>query len=271
MRNEVSEVKEVEEVKERSGVGAAFFDIDGTLLANPSLERRFVWELHRRGKFSAANYFRWLAEALRLGLRDLHTTLHANKMYFHGAAADVVFAQANGHTAFPGIAMPEFFPAAVQRVWWHALRGDSIVLVSGTLAPLAEIVKYALERELLWRGVETKISVLATQLEICEGRCTGRVAGIAMFGEEKARAAREFAFAQNISLAQCTAYGDSSLDRWMLASVGHPFAINPSRRLRRIAKLHGWKILSWTHCPIRTASEQHGLKKTLKLKREAAR
>jgi len=163
--------------------------------------------------------------------------------------------------------LPEFFPAAVQRVWWHALRGDSIVLVSGTLAPLAEIVKFALERELLWRSVETKISVLATQLEICEGHCSGRVAGAAMFGEEKARAARAFASARNISLAQSSAYGDSSLDRRMLASVGHPFAVNPMRRLRRIAKLRGWQMLAWTHCPMRTAGEQ----RALKLKDEAAR
>jgi phosphoserine phosphatase len=163
--------------------------------------------------------------------------------------------------------VPEFFPAAVQRVWWHALRGDSIVLVSGTLAPLAEIVKYALERELLWRGVETKISVLATRLEICEGHCTGRVTGAAMFGEEKVRAVREFARQRNISLAQCSACGDSSLDRWMLASVGHPFAVNSTSRLRRIARLHGWQMLEWTHCPVRTAGEQ----RALKLKGEAAR
>jgi HAD superfamily hydrolase (TIGR01490 family) len=266
--NEIEEVKEVTAVKEKNGTGAAFFDIDGTLLAKPSLERRFFWELHRRGKISSANCFGWLAEAFRLGLLDMRTTLHANKMYLRGVAAAVVSAQAaNGRTAFPGSAVPEFFPAAVQRVWWHASRGDSVVLVSGTLAPLAEIVKYALERELLWRGVEAKIPVLATRLEICQGRCTGRVAGVAMFGEEKGRAAREFARAQNISLAQCSAYGDSSLDRWMLAAVGNPFAINPTSRLRRIALLRGWPTLEWTHCSIRTAGEQ----RALKWRREAAR
>jgi hypothetical protein len=81
----------------------------------------------------------------------------------------------------------------------------------------------------------------------------------------------------------------------MLAAVGHAFAINPTRRLRRMARLRGWQILHWTHCAVRTASEQststkqcganersivneqstadrqHRLKKSLKLKREAAR
>jgi len=109
--------------------------------------------------------------------------------------------------------------------------------------------------------------VLATQLEIREGCCTGRAIGAAMFGEAKAIAISELALAQNISLAQCSAYGDSSLDRWMLAAVGHPFAVNPTRRLRRIARLRGWQMLEWTHCPVRTAGEQ----RALKLKGEAAR
>ena len=249
-------------------MSAAFFDIDGTLLAKPSLERRCVWELQRSGKIPAWNCFAWLAEMLRLGIRDISAAAHANKMYLRGVAAETFPARDGSvRCALAKDALPEFFPAAVQRVWWHALRGDSIVLVSGTLAPLAEIVKYALERELLWRGVETTISVLATRLEICDGRCTGHVKGAAMFGEAKGIAIKEFTRGENISLAQCSAYGDSSLDRWMLAAVGHPFAVNSTRRLRRIARLHGWQMLAWTHCPVRTAGEQ----RALKLKDEAAR
>ena len=259
---------EVNEAKDRNAVGAAFFDIDGTLLAKPSLERRFFLNLCRQGKIPAGNCFAWIAEAFRLGLQDMRAALHENKTYLRGVIAKVFSEQAgNGRRTLAGKMVPELFPAAVQRVWWHALRGDSIVLVSGTLEPLAEIVKYALERELLWRGVETEILVLATRLEICEGRCTGRVAGAAMFGEAKAFAIKEFAHAQNISLTQCSAYGDSSLDRWMLAGVGHPFAVNSTSRLRRIARLRGWQMLEWTHCPVRTAGEQ----RALKFKDEAAR
>ena len=308
------ELEEVMHTVPRSAACAAFFDIDGTLLAKPSLERRFFLELQRRGKIPARNYFAWLAETLRLGLRnprDLRAIVQTNKGYLRGVHAEIP-SHANSSNAHAGNAspsahnpsnaissdatfsnttrgsadrgsetagkwLPEFFPAAIQRVWWHALRGDDIVLVSGTLAPLAEIVKFALERELLWRGVDRKIFVIATKLEIVDRGWTGSVAGAAIFGEEKALAVKEFACAQNISLARCSAYGDSSLDRWMFAEVGHAFAVNPTRRLRRIARSRGWQILYWTHCAVRTAgeqrtsSEQQGLKKSLKLKREAAR
>ena len=275
MKREVNEVEEVKELQEKSAAGAAFFDIDGTLLAKPSLERRFFWNLQRQGKIPARNYFAWLAETVRLGLRDLRNlrvAVQANKSYLRGLRAEIPFASgADRGSALRGSWLPEVFPAAIQRVWWHALRGDVIVLVSGTIAPLAEIVQFALERELLWRGVDCKTFVIATQLEINAGCCMGKVSGAAMFGEEKAVAVKEFACAEDVPLARCSAYGDSSLDGWMLAAVGHAFAINPTRRLRRIAQLRGWPMLRWTHCALRAASEQHGLKKSLKLKREAAR
>jgi phosphoserine phosphatase len=310
---ESGELEEVTHTVPRSAAGAAFFDIDRTLLAAPALERRFFWELQRRGKIPARNYFAWLAETLRLGLRnprDLRAIVQTNKGYLRGvhaetpgranssnphagnasppdhnpcnATSDAAFSNttrgsADRGTETAGKWLPEFFPAAIQRVWWHALRGDAIVLVSGTLAPLAEIVKFALERELVWRGVDCKIFVIATQLEIADGCWTGKVSGAAIFGEEKALGVKEFARAQNISLARCSTYGDSWQDRWMLAAVGHAFAVNPTRRLRRIARSRGWQILCWTHCAVRTASEQRTsseqprLKKSLQLKREAAR
>lgn len=282
------ELEEITHAATRSTVGAAFFDIDGTLLAKPSLERRFFWELQRRGKIPAWNYLAWPAETIRLGLRNpraLRGIVQTNKGYLRGVHAEILphanWSHAHAGGADPsntlsGSWLPEFFPAAIQRVWWHALRGDAIVLMSGTLAPLAEIVQFALGRELLWRGVDCKITVIATELEIVDSCWTGRLTGAAIFGEEKALAVKEFARAQNISLARCSAYGDSSMDRWMLAAAGHTFAVNPTWRLRGLARSRGWQILHWTHCAVRTASEQRtlseqqGCKKPLKLKREAA-
>ena len=231
----------------------AFFDIDGTLLAKPSLERRLFWNLRRHGKIPARNYIAWLAESLRLARPGITAATHANKMYLRGLRPETLSEyDPHSHCSL----LPQFFPAALQRIWWHTLRGDAIVLVSGTLSPLAEIVRFALERELLWRGVEIAVSVIATQLEVSTGRWTGRVYGTPMFAESKARAIKEFANPHQISLLRCSAYGDSSLDRWMLASVGHPFAVNPTRRMCAIARSHSWPMLQWTHSPLRTAGEQ---------------
>ena len=235
----------------------AFFDVDGTLFAKPSLERRFFWNLQRQRKIPLRNYLAWLAELVHVSPREIWMAVRANKMYLRGLSPEHL-SDYVAHTH--SICLPQFFPAALQRIWWHCLRGDAIVLVSGTLSPLAETTKFALERELLWRGLEATVTVIATQLEVCNGSWSGRVSGVPMFAETKARTIRELANARQIPLAQCSAYGDSSLDRWMLASVGHPFAVNPTRRMRRIVRSRGWQTLLWTHCPLRSADEHRDSK-----------
>lgn len=222
----------------------AFFDIDGTLLPHPSIERRFFWEFFRRGEIPAVNCLRWSAETFKLGFSGLSETLQSNKMYLRNVSSGLLSSPAN----FAGSRrwMPEFFPAAVRRVWWHSLRGDKVVLVTGTLAPLAEIVKTALERELLLRGVEAEIFVIATQLESRSGGWTGRALGTPMFGEAKALAIQQFSRVHQAPLTQCTAYGDHHLDRWMLASVGHPVVVNPTTAMRRIAHSNRWQIVNWS-------------------------
>jgi len=66
---------------------AAFFDIDGTLLAGPSLERHLFANLKYRRAIPARNYFLWLAHSFRLTPRGMQTILHANKMYLRDVPA----------------------------------------------------------------------------------------------------------------------------------------------------------------------------------------
>ena len=75
---------EVQKVKEKSGGVAAFFDLDGTLVALPSLEKRLFRMLRRRRAIAGRNYFLWLREAVRLVPRRIGRILQANKMYLRG-------------------------------------------------------------------------------------------------------------------------------------------------------------------------------------------
>jgi HAD superfamily hydrolase (TIGR01490 family) len=236
----------------------AFFDVDGTLLPHPSLELRFFLNLFRAGKIPAGNYFRWAADIFRQSVPQFAMVTQANKTYLRGVSAGALSEMESQN---PRNWVPEIFPAAMQRIWRHSLRGDTIVLVTGTLAPLAEIAKSALERELLLRGVEAQISVIATRLASRDGCWTGRVSGSPMFGQAKAVAVREFAHAREVSLRQCAAYGDHSLDRFMLDAVGNPFAVNPTSGLREIARRNNWPVMSWNPCPRRAATARPALKR----------
>jgi phosphoserine phosphatase len=133
----------------------------------------------------------------------------------------------------------------VESVAQHALNGERVVLVTGTLEFLAEEIAQRLRKELAKRNILPEIHVCATRLEEKDGRCTGRILGQPMFGEAKAIAAWWYAEKWKLNLAECAAYGDGVHDQWMLASVGKPVAVNPDSGLRRAALRRHWKIVEW--------------------------
>jgi HAD superfamily hydrolase (TIGR01490 family) len=251
------DAEEVKPVNEGSESVAAFFDLDGTLVPKPSMEKRFVAALRYQQLIGVRNYFWWAVEAARLAPRGINQILYANKMYLQGvpvtqSETDIPVclfqpnesektAEMSGQAALP---IP-LYRQAIERVAWHAERRHSIVIVSGTLGFLAEKAARALEYELGARGILSRIRVCATPLEEKDGRWTGRILGEAMFGEAKARAIQRIAAEANLDLPRCFAYGDTSADRWMLEAVGKPAAVNPSNDLARIARRNDWSVLRW--------------------------
>jgi HAD superfamily phosphoserine phosphatase-like hydrolase len=264
-RKAVEEVKGVNEVKEKSGGAAAFFDLDGTLVALPSLERRLLRTLRHQKEIPARNYFLWLKEAIRLMPRGINAILQGNKMYLRGVRVfdecgegdgDVSTWHKSGHQAegqatlappprILRLPVPTFFSRAVERVSWHAKQGHQIVLLSGTLEPLACDAARRLEAELAARGSTAKVRVIATRLEEAGGRWTGRMMGEAMFGRTKARAAKRLVAELRLDLERCFAYGDSAQDRWLLSLVRNAMAVNPSHQLETIALREGWTMELW--------------------------
>ena len=243
---------------ERDGRIVAFFDVDGTLLPSPSLELRFFAALRSRGAIPPKNYFLWAAHAVRLAPRGVAVVAHANKMHLRGVPVESCRARTTDSLDRPGVNQTEnnsatalsvqplsFFPAAMKQLAWHASADHAIVLVTGTLAPLAHEVATALTLRLAARGLPASIGVCATRLEKSQGRWTGRILGDAMFGEAKARAARQIAASQHFDLSRSYAYADAASDRWLLAAVGRPAVVDPSPDLGCIARLHDWPVLLW--------------------------
>lgn len=250
---------------------AAFFDLDGTLMPLPSLERRFFRALRHRGEIPMKNYLRWLREELKLLPGGISKLAHTNKMYLRGlqvssesGAENQVDSRAHksGHPSQlraseeegqasapprrnPRWPVPNFFEDGVERLAWHATQGHAIVIVSGTLAPLASSAARALEAELADRGIVAKIRVRATNLEESEGRWRGRILGEPMCGKAKARAVLALAEELDLDLSQSWAYGDSAQDRWMLGAVGHPVAVNPARSFASIMRNRHWPVFHW--------------------------
>jgi HAD superfamily hydrolase (TIGR01490 family) len=114
----------------------------------------------------------------------------------------------------------------------HKQRDERVYIVS---AALQEIVS-ALAEELDFDGA------LGTICVVENGVYTGRSLR-PLHHQAKADAVRELAEREGFDLAQCTAYSDSHTDLPFLELVGHPVAVNPDRKLRRVAAERGWPVV----------------------------
>jgi putative phosphoserine phosphatase/1-acylglycerol-3-phosphate O-acyltransferase len=210
----------------------AFFDLDGTLLAPPSLEWRFAGFLLEREQIRTANLARWIARAAKAILAGPSAVL-ANKDYLAGIHESIV--EEWGKTVEPG-SLP-LFAAGVDRMRWHLESGHRVVLVTGALAPLARAIA---------RHLSCGVEVRATELETKSGHFTGRLSGAHVSLEQKARVIREAAAGSALDLSRSFAYGNAMSDARMLEAVGHPAAVNASWRLEREARQRGWTIYRWS-------------------------
>lgn len=211
---------------------AAFFDVDGTLLPAPSLEWRWIGFLLGRDEISSGNVGRWLLHFARTLLGDPRGAIDANKFYLAGLGESAV-------TDWENTLQPDLLPfhaGGIERLAWHAAQQHRVFLLTGTIAPLARVVA---------RRLPGRVEVCATELEVCGGYWTGRLAGKHLSGAQKAHAVFCLSRRYGLDLESSYAYGDQLADLPMLEAVGNPVAVNPSARLNRVAEQRDWQILQW--------------------------
>ena len=114
--------------------------------------------------------------------------------------------------------------------------GLTVCLLTATNRYIAEPVA-----ELLGIG-----NILATELEIEDGKFTGSHEGIYCCGEGKIDHLKNFLSIHGGTLNESAYYGDSSNDIVILEKVGHSYAVNPGEKLREAAESNGWEILEFS-------------------------
>jgi HAD superfamily hydrolase (TIGR01490 family) len=111
-------------------------------------------------------------------------------------------------------------------------QGREVVLATSSL----ELIVRPLAEDLEIR------EVIATRLEFIDGKCTGRFAEGPLLKEKKKDKVHDFIRSRNADWRDCSFYTDSVNDLALLESVVDPVAVNPDRRLRRIAARRGWRV-----------------------------
>jgi HAD superfamily hydrolase (TIGR01490 family) len=215
---------------------AAFFDLDKTVIAKSStlaFGRSFFQGglINRRAalKTAYAQFVFSLAGADAEQMERLRAQISAMCTGWDVATVhDIV------RETLHDIVDPLVYAEAADLIEEHRAAGREIVIVSSSGAEVVEPIGAMLGAD----------RVVATRMVIADGRYTGEIDFYA-YGENKALAMREIAEREGYDLAGSYAYSDSITDAPMLAAVGHGYAVNPDRALRRLAVEEGWGTLTF--------------------------
>jgi HAD superfamily hydrolase (TIGR01490 family) len=222
-----------------TAVEAAFFDLDKTVIARPSMVA-FGGPLRRDGLVSR----RLLLRALWAQL--IYLTLGADERRL-ARVRDAALRVSRGweqrrisalvRETLAEVVDPIVYDEAIDLMEMHRDAGRRVFIVSASpeeiVAPLARYL-----------GADEAVATRAVLDD--DGRYTGAVE-LYCYGPEKARILADIAERDGIDLSASYAYSDSATDVPMLEAVGHGVAVNPDRELARIARAAGWDIVHFTH------------------------
>ncbi len=213
----------------------AVFDLEGTLLASNVIES-YLWARLAERPTSTwpgelASVVRALPRYLAAERRDRGDFLRTFMRRYAGAS-EAEFRRLVDEQ-LTDLLLRRAAPDALRQVRKHRAAGHQTVLITGALEQLVEPMHSLFD------------TVVASRLQVKDGRFTGFLELPPLVGEARAAWLRHYAADTGGDLSRSYAYGDSFSDRPLLEAVAHPVAVNPDPRLFRHAKSRHWRIEHW--------------------------
>ena len=213
----------------------AFFDLDKTILntnsGNILILRAYKHRLLHLKDILKGLYF---ASLYRLNLKDTQKIIDSMAAWVNGVSEREMY-------NLTSEVFNDYLVRAIHRevraeMEYHRSRGGKIIMLSSAIFPLASLFADYLQMD----------DVLCSRLECINGIYTGRAEGKLCFREEKLHRLLEYCELNKLNPLDSWYYADSIADLPALNAVGFPVCINPDSKLRKEAKIGGWKILNWT-------------------------
>lgn len=223
-----------EAASERPSRGAAFFDLDRTLIRG-SANYPLAIAAFRGGFVPWRDLLKDTVNALsfhRKGSTDEGSAALRERILRAVAGtkqADIIHL---GDEIVPGI-VARLIPESARLLAEHHAAGQDRLVVSASPIELVGRIAEAL-------GLE---GAVATRSELEDGRYTGRLAGEFCYSHGKVIEIEKLAAERGYDLKASFAYSDSISDLPMMERVGTAVAVNPDRELRALAIERGWRIV----------------------------
>ncbi len=226
-----ADIMQATSVPSPPGEIAAFFDMDHTLLRGSSgyLYLKYLWQT----RYLSLHH--WLVIIFRvahyaIGLIDFPRLM--SLLMKRVAATGEAEAWRISAAWFETMLRHYVADQARERIAWHRRQGHHVAIISAATPYAVEPVARSLE-----------VDYLATRLEVTGGQFTGQLIEPACYGAGKVALATAYAAEHGVELRSCYFYSDSHTDLPLLEAVGHPVAVNPSRKLAQIAAQRAWPVM----------------------------
>jgi phosphoserine phosphatase len=128
-----------------------------------------------------------------------------------------------------------------QQAWdkltWHREQGHRLVLVTATVAPMAEAMAKVLDMDAVYGcGPSERTGLLSgSERGWSVPRRKGKVPVVQSDADENGH-----------DLSKCYGYGNTLADSWFMDLCGHAIAVSPESSLRKHAEKHGWDVVDWS-------------------------
>ncbi len=212
---------------------AAFFDLDKTIIATSSAFA-FGREFMHNGLITTSEALQMsLAKATYMiagqSSEQMDTTRDQLAALVAGWSVDKVREIAS--ETMHNVVTPAIYAEARELIAFHRNAGHDVIIISASASHLVDLIAEELDIH----------QVVATELEVADGRFTGEILFYCK-GDAKAQAIADLAEKNNYDLSASFAYSDSATDIPMLEAVGNPVAVNPDRTMKKTALENGWEI-----------------------------
>jgi len=212
----------------------AFFDIDKTIIKINSGEA-LIKMAYRKGVMSTLGIVKavYAGVQYKYSMKDTHKIIQKMGRWLKGLSEDK-FAKISNEI-FKKDLLPNIRPNIVKEIDELKKQGTEVVILSSAVSSVCVPLGKHLNMD----------AVICTELEVEEGKFTGRPVGKFCFRDEKLVRLKEFCQMRNFSLDNAAYYADAIDDLPALEAVGFPVCVSPDKKLNKIAQEKGWIIQNW--------------------------
>ena len=211
----------------------AFYDLDHTILKVNSATH-LVNEARKREIMSSKNFRHaiWLSILYKLRIGNSTKMIVRMLSWLKGLREDDINKLCKD--VFSKHLVDNIRPEILETIQEHRSNRGGVVLLSSASEPICSQFQDYLNMD----------DLICSKLESVDGILTGKTQGNLVYAREKESRLTLYCNKHGYNQTEAYYYGDSFTDEFVMNAVGKPIAVDPDKKLLRIALKNKWPIIA---------------------------